>query len=287
MPVTGKRLRRLKDLTARIDPYRPLLDGVEIWDIHGHIGCDIDGSVMSAAELVQRMDLLGVQKSIVFPMNDPNQGFCFSGPNEAVRQAHLAFPDRLIPFFRLNPNFDARSEYELRLSQGFKGIKLHPRSQAFEIAGPEVMRVYGWAERDGLPILIHTGRGAADVARSIRLIADRHPSLRLILGHSAAYELKDCCARCRNCDWVLFDTSSMGKEKLRELLESVDPGKVVFGSDVPFDEQAEDLLHLLEVANDLDLERETLAAILGGNLRRWLDQGPSCRFSCPLEEGEL
>jgi hypothetical protein len=47
------------------------------------------------------------------------------------------------------------------------------------------------------------------------------------------------------------------------------------------------LLLLLEVAVEVGLGREELELILGGNLRRWLSDGPVCRVGCPLEEKAL
>src|SRR5680860_35234 len=277
------RLGGLRRETEPLERFREKLRGVRIWDMHAHVGRDHDGSVLDPAELVARMEMLGVEKTVVFPMDDPRQGECFTHPNDVVWEAYRAFPERIIPFFRLNPNYPSRDEYAHRLEQGFQGIKLHPRSQSFSISQPEAMRIYGWAERDGIPILIHTGRGIENVVRDIRHVADQHPALRLVLGHSAAYELKECCARCESCDWLLFDTSSIGKERLRSLLQIADPHKIVYGSDVPFDPHAEDLLHLLELAEELEIPQDELELILGGNLRRWMEEGPVCRYSCPLD----
>jgi predicted TIM-barrel fold metal-dependent hydrolase len=275
----------LQDEAARLEPWRDLLQGMEIWDVHGHVGCDIDARQMSAAQRVEQLDALGFARSVVFPMNDPRQGFCFEHPNDLIWEAYQAFPDRLIPFFRLNPNFPSRVEYERRLAQGFQGIKLHPRSQSFRIAQPEAMTIYGWAEADGLPILVHTGKGAHQIAEDVKRVVDAHPALRLILGHSAAAELPHCCSTCHSCDWILFETSTLDRDQLRELMGRIDPSKIAFGSDVPFRGPAEDLVRLLEAAAEVGLSAAELELILGGNLRRWLTQPRECRGECALESG--
>ena len=219
LPATAAQRARWTAAAKRLAPWRGLLEGIEVWDIHAHVGCDIDGSRLSATQLVGELDVGGVARAVVFPMNDPRQGFCFEHPNDLIYASYQLHPDRLLPFFRLNPNFPTREEYELRVGQGFRGIKLHPRSQSFRIASPEAMRIYGWAEQDGLPVLVHTGRGAQSIVAEVRRVIDEHPRLRLILGHSAAQELPSCCATCASCDWVLFDTSTLDREQLRELLQ--------------------------------------------------------------------
>jgi predicted TIM-barrel fold metal-dependent hydrolase len=286
LPATAAQRARWAAAAARLAAQRGLLEGIDVWDIHAHVGCDIDGSRMSATQLVEELDASGIARAVVFPMNDPRQGFCFEHPNDLVFASYRLYPDRLLPFFRLNPNFPSWEEYELRVGQGFRGIKLHPRSQSFRIASPEAMRIYGWAEQDGLPVLVHTGRGAEPVVADVRHVIDEHPRLRLILGHSAAQELPSCCATCASCDWVLFDTSTLDREQLRELLRSTQPHKIAYGSDIPFHDEGEDLAQLLEVAEEVGLSQESLELILGGNLRRWLDEASPPRGACALQSGE-
>lgn len=285
LPTPAAEMVRLREESAVLEPFAAVLAGLAVWDTHAHVGCDIDARRLSAAQVVERLDALGAQKAVIFPMNDPRQGFCFHHPNDLVWAAYQRYPDRLIPFFRLNPNFPSREEYERRVKQGFRGIKLHPRSQSFRISQPEAMEIYTWAEADGLPILLHTGRGAASVVEEVRRVIDAHPRLRLILGHSALQELPECCAQCGSCDWVLFDTSTLERDQLRELLTSTDPHKIAYGSDMPFSHHGRELTLLLEVAREVGLSREALALILGGNIRRWLEEAPATRGTCALEAG--
>lgn len=284
LPVSPDRTERLRVQAAALEPYRERLQCIEMWDAHTHVGCDIDASGLAAPGLIEHLDAFGVHRAVVFPMNDPRQGVCFRHPNDLVWAAYQRYPDRLVPFFRLNPNFPSREEYEYRLGQGFRGIKLHPRSQSFRIAGPQVMEVYSWAEADGLPVLLHTGKGAETVVDEIRTVIDAFPALRLILGHSALQELPQCCAQCGNCDWVLFDTSTLDQDQLRELFKRTDPHKIVYGSDVPFGQEVRELVRVLEAADDAGLDDEALALVLGGNIRRWLETEPGAREVCELRE---
>lgn len=280
--LSPDRTERLRVQAAALEPYLGRLEGIEIWDAHTHVGCDIDATRLAAPDLMEHLDAFGVSRAVVFPMNDPRQGVCFRHPNDLVWAAYQRYPDRIVPFFRLNPNFPSREEYEYRLRQGFQGIKLHPRSQSFRIAAPQVMEVYSWAEADGLPVLLHTGRGTESVVDEIRRVIDAFPALRLILGHSALQELPQCCAQCGNCDWVLFDTSTLDQDQLRELFKRTDAHKIAYGSDVPFGQEVRELVRVLEAADDAGLDDEALALVLGGNIRRWLEAEPGAREVCEL-----
>jgi predicted TIM-barrel fold metal-dependent hydrolase len=282
LPDSEERMRHLRTDALALDRFRARLEKIDVWDAHTHVGCDIDSSRMNAVELVEHLDAFGVDRAVVFPMNDPRQGSCFHHPNDLVWAAYQRYPDRLIPFFRLNPNFPSREEYERRRAQGFRGIKLHPRSQSFRIAGPQVMDVYSWAEADGLPVLLHTGKGTQNVVDDIRTVIDAFPALRLILGHSALHELPQCCAQCSNCDWVLFDTSTLDHDQLRELFARTDPRKIAYGSDIPFGDEILELVRVLEVAEEVGLDEEALRLVLGGNIRRWVEEAPEVRGVCEL-----
>jgi hypothetical protein len=162
---------------------------VRVWDAHTHLGHDRDGHALEAGSLLAERDRFGVETAVVFPLDEPGPLGDFRAANEAVLEASLRHPGRLVPFFRLNPWSEWEPEYERRLRSGLRGIKLHPRAQRFRIDDPIVAPIFARAEADGLPVLIHTGWGRDRPADCAAAIAARHPSLRLILGHASFAEL--------------------------------------------------------------------------------------------------
>ena len=220
-------------------------------------------------------------------MNDPRQGFCFEHPNDLIWAAFEAYPDRLLPFFRLNPNFPTREEYERRVAQGFRGIKLHPRSQSFRIAsarGDTYLRLGrgGWPARPGA----HRP-GGASIGRDVRHVVDAHPRSAAdpgALGRPGA--ARTAAARAAVAigssstlpPWIATSCGSC--------CSSIDPSKIAFGSDVPFHDPAEDLVQLLEVAEEVGLDPGDAGADLGreppplaGSSRG------SARGTCALQSG--
>ena len=76
------------------------------------------------------------------------------------------------------------AEAERCLAAGARGIKLHPRAQAFGLAGPVRADLRRWPSRRGVPILIHAGRGLPEAfAAELVEVAQRHPGAPLIMAH--------------------------------------------------------------------------------------------------------
>ena len=243
--------------------------GVEVFDAHAHIGTDIDGRTMTGDGMRDRMEAAGVKKSIVFPLNDPNARDDYSGPNDVVWNAYEAFPSYFVPFFRLNPHLDYDREFGRCVERGFMGLKLHPVSQKFELDDLRVVRLFGMAAAIDLPVLIHAGFAMQRIVEPLLPTVDAHPGLRLILGHSAMVEVL-CAARAfEGHPNVLFETSVVQAKDLYELCSSIDPSRIVYGSDIPYGDLPSTLHAILAAAEAAGVPEEALPGILSENIRRW------------------
>ena len=74
----------------------------------------------------------------MFPLHDPERQPAYRVPNDRVLAWAAESDGRLIPFCRLDPAEDPVAEGERCLAAGARGIKLHPRAQAFVFDGPEM-----------------------------------------------------------------------------------------------------------------------------------------------------
>ncbi|MFW5780249.1 MAG: amidohydrolase family protein, partial [Bacillota bacterium] len=79
-------------------------------------------------------------------------------------------------------------EIERVLAKGFKGIKLHPDFQRFDIDDNKADKIYSIAQ-DSLPILFHTGDDRFDYSSPERLAktAKKFPKLKCIAAHFGGY----------------------------------------------------------------------------------------------------
>jgi hypothetical protein len=249
-----------------------VFDNIRIWDAHCHLGSDKDGMRLSAKELVKRMNAMNVEKAIVFPFNDPRRQKCFEIANDDIYKAWKDYPNRLIPFFRLNPNENCIGEIEKRVSQGFSGIKLHPRSQNFDLNAPNAMKIYEMAEDAGIPVLIHTGYGLLDVADKISRIVKTYKKLKLILGHSAFVDIENILKKASKPKVyknVYFDVSTVKIFDLYDVLQNTKKSNIVYGSDMPYTDMEYSLEALIHMGVVLDVPLKDMEKILGKNLIRW------------------
>jgi predicted TIM-barrel fold metal-dependent hydrolase len=243
--------------------------GVEVFDAHAHIGADVDGRTMTAGGMRERMLAAGVTKSIVFPLNDPNALDDYSGPNDVVWAAYEEFPNFFVPFFRLNPHRDYEKEFERCVTRGFMGLKLHPVSQHFELDDERVVRLFAMAAEANLPVLIHTGFAMRRIVEPLLPTIEAHPTLRIILGHSAMVEVLEAIRAFGDHPNVLFETSVVSAKDLYMLFDSLDAGRVCYGSDIPYGDIPSTLHATLAAAEAAGVEEEQIPGVVSGNIRRW------------------
>ncbi|MCA1738044.1 MAG: amidohydrolase family protein [Actinobacteria bacterium] len=243
--------------------------GTQVFDAHAHIGVDIDGRTMTAAGMKARMEAANVHRSIVFPLNDPDAHDDYSGPNDVIWSAYEEHPESFVPFFRLNPHKDYEAEFGRSAGRGFRGLKLHPVSQEFELDDGRVTRLFEMAAEADLPVLVHAGFGMQRIVEPLLPTIERLPHLRLILGHSAMVELLAATRVFKDHPNVLFETSVVKAKDLFILFSTLDPARICYGSDIPYGDLPSTLHATLIAADAAGLSEEELAGVLSGNIRRW------------------
>lgn len=243
--------------------------GTWVFDAHAHIGVDLDGRRMSVEGMKARLEAAGASHSIVFPLNDPNARDDYSGPNDIIWEAHEEYPDTFIPFFRLNPHKDYASEFDRCVSRGFRGLKLHPVSQEFELDDKRVVRLFEMAAEVDLPVLVHAGIGMQRIVEPLLRTVERLPELRLILGHAAMIELLAATRAFKDHPNVLFETSVVRATDLYVLFCSLEAGRICYGSDIPYGDLPSTLHATLGAADAAGLTEEEISGVLSSNIRRW------------------
>jgi predicted TIM-barrel fold metal-dependent hydrolase len=243
--------------------------GTQVFDAHTHVGVDIDGRRMSAAGMKARMDAANVYTRIIFPLHDPTARDDYSGPNDVVWAAHEEYQGAFVPFFRLNPHKDYEAEFERCVQRGFKGLKLHPVSQEFELDDTRVARLFEMAAATDLPILVHAGFAMERIVEPLLPTVERLPELRLILGHAAMVELLAATRAFSDYPNVLFETSVVKAKDLYVLFCSMDPARICYGSDIPYGDLPSTLHATLLAADAAGLTEKELSGVLSGNIRRW------------------
>ncbi len=253
------------------DAQRLLPDGAEVFDAHTHLGLDEDGRSLSLQQLLSMLDDAGARRACVFPLHDPERRPSYRVPNDRVLAWAAESEGRLIPFARLDPAEEPIAEGERCLAAGARGIKLHPRAQAFSFDGPEMDGIFALAGEAGVPILIHAGRGMPPVADGLANVALRHPEVALILAHGAICDQGILTSRLSDHPGVLYDISCFFALDVVELLARVPVERVVFASDPPYGRTASGLYLALRVAVHAGLDEAALRGLVGGTIAGLVD----------------
>jgi hypothetical protein len=180
---------------------------------------------------------------------------------------------RLIPFCRLDPSEDPIPEGRRCLATGARGIKLHPRAQAFGFEDDGLEEIFALAEQERVPILIHAGRGLPPIADGLADLALRHPGAALILAHGAICDQGILTSRLAEHPGVLYDISCFFPLDVVELLARVPPERIVFASDPPYGRPATTLYMALRVARQAGLDERATRGILGETMAGLIDNG--------------
>src|SRR3989338_6610463 len=221
------------------DPkWRRILAHSQIWDAHVHIGIDRDGNAQGIDKIVSTMKECKVNRAVVFP------------------------------FFRLDPHSNWKKEAILRSKQGFRGIKLHPRSQNFSIMDPKAIKIYSFAEQNNLPILLHTGLGTENVSVHAEKIMREFKNLRLILGHAGFVDIERVVKSILRRPYMsmYLETSTLKVYDLYDILRTIPANKIIFGSDIPYADMVVGIEALIDVALMLGYGENDIQNMLYRNL---------------------
>lgn len=239
-------------------------DGARVVDAHVHLGSDCDGHVLAAPDLVADLDANGITAAVAFPASEPGPDGDFRKANAAVARAAREFPDRIIPFCRLDPTGSIDRALADADAAGARGLKLHPVAQRFAPDSPECIAAVREATDRDWPVLFHAGFGARPLGAGFAALLDAVPNARLILAHGGRGDHRALVAATAGHPDVLFDTSIASLPDLVTL----PPERVVFGSDRPYGDHAQ-ALHLVGTAARVaGWDEVALRGVLGDTLLR-------------------
>lgn len=267
-PARERAERLVRETHAAIRATLP--ESVAVFDAHTHLGIDEDGTTLSVERILEGMADNDVSQAFVFALNDPERQPNYTVPNDRILQWAAGSEEKLIPFVRLDLAGDPLSEARRAISAGARGIKLHPRAQHFSVDDDGLDAVFGVAEEEQLPVLIHAGRGMPPITRQLEHVIERHPGARLILAHAAIVDQPGIFSAMAGRPNVFFDTSTWGVFDLLALFAEVSPQQVLYASDVPYGHFATAIPLLAAVLEHLQASHEIRRAVMGGTARSLL-----------------
>lgn len=240
----------------------------DLFDANCHIGPFPWGEISggSAADLLRRMDAVGVHRALVGHTmawyHDPATGnreiLREVDGHDRLRACWVALPDscgELGP-----PRRFARDA----LAYGVAAVRVYPRDHGFDLDGAEFAGCAAACAEAGLPVLVDLGMTSWPALRSLAIA---HPGLAVIvcdIGYRAMRRAAAVLDRVANLYLDLSDLST--HEGLEWLCARFGPGRLVFGTGAPRRDPGEAITRLLWS----ELETESVATIAHATLDRLL-----------------
>ncbi|MCE5187408.1 MAG: amidohydrolase family protein [Planctomycetaceae bacterium] len=243
---------------------------------HLQAGCPgakafLDGRLSS---LIASMDRAGIEKSVLCSIaTKPTQ---FEPIFKWSRQIRSA---RIEPLPSVHPADPQAIEQVYRIAEaGFKGIKLHPYYQDFNIDNPDLDAFYEAVCRTQLLLTVHTGfdiafeRAEKASPQQIRNVLERFGDLRLITTHFGGWEQWDQVEKLLIGHPIYMETSwsmeFMGPERVERFMNTHPKEYLLFGTDSPWTDQSA----TVESYKKLDVPAKTLNAFFCDNAIRLLNE---------------
>lgn len=209
-------------------------------------------------------------------------------PNSWLKNL-IAPHGNLVGYGTLDPSLPAAPQVSHIADLGFRGIKLHPPAQKFEIFGTWAREAYSAMEEKGLVADFHIGVHWHRLRDYDPLLCDEiafhHPNLRMVFEHVGGWHyyrsiLAVITNNQKSGNHLYAGIASvldrenqrywwLGQEGLNDCRWQIGQDLLIYGLDFPYN-QARELESDLAQILSLDWPSSDITALLGGNLKRLL-----------------
>ena len=224
----------------------------------------------TSEDLIDQLDKANIAKAVVHSAaTKPDQVHSI---NNFIYEQCQKY-DKFIGFATLHPDLtDMKEEIERISSMGFKGIKLHPDFQEFDIDSDKALKMYEMLN-DRFIILFHTGDPTRTFSSPKRLAhtLELFPNMKAIAAHMGGYSVWEEAKEYLYGKNVYIDTSSslfaLAPQQAADMIRMHGVDKVLFGTDYPMWLHEEELRRFMS----LPLTEEDRKAILHDNAAKLLE----------------
>jgi len=222
-------------------------------------------------------DMAPFERVVVFGLKGRLTGYWV--PDEYVAEMVAGAPDKLVGFASCDPTQPGHMEdlEKAREDLGLCGLKMGPIYAGFDPRDPRCEPVYDYCQKNGMPIIFHTGttfNREAPLAFGRPWLWDevavRCPDLRIVLAHLGHPFAGECISVIRKHPHVYADIAALYYRPWQfynMMMLAQEYGvmhKLLFGTDYPFarsDESIDGVRGINRVIGDSGLPRVSAEAI--------------------------
>ena len=218
----------------------------KIIDVHAHIGSDQRFLFrLNADNAIKVMDRFGIKKGYFSAIESLLCDYKLG--NNYILDAVNRYPDRINGLVSINPYFRDEAIDELKkyvLEYGFRGVKFHPNYFYIEPSHDLSSTVWEIMIELNVVLMNHTYDGGVEVYK----IAKKFPELTIIAYHMGGNLWKEAIDKLYELDNVYFEPSSSITDPcmIEYALKKVSIEKILFGSDIPFNDPAVSIGKILD-----------------------------------------
>lgn len=246
-------------------------------DADCHLSADPARYGIGADELIRRLDEVGVDKAITWPMVSYTREI--APDNKAIYEAVQKYPDRIINFGGVNPMLGmdkARDELRRCIEQyGVRGVKLNGARDGYDIDDPDrSLPLVEMINDAGIALAFHCGANDYERTHPFRIaqVSEAYPDLNIMIVHMGGGASPDISEAVMEFaamypQWYLID-SEADYRKVLAGLQALGPDRICYGSDTPFCPMRYEWGIRQTVYQDLS--EQDRDKVLGGNIARML-----------------
>ncbi|MCM8788532.1 MAG: amidohydrolase family protein [Candidatus Omnitrophica bacterium] len=213
-----------------------------VYDMHAHMGSysriyfpfgDFDPEITKL-----RLERAGIRMLIFcshWALFSPDIG------NRANIEVARQLPDKLRAYCGINPNYPDIIERDIaefeKYSDVFVGFKLLADYHQKPISHENYSLAWKYADKKGLIVLLHTWGGSQfDGPEQIRIVAEKYPGARILMGHSCHGAWDKAIQLMKDFPNVYSELCAVVDDRggLEQFVDAVGSNQIVFGTDWPW-----------------------------------------------------
>lgn len=242
------------------------------FDIRSYLGANFDGLQQSVSDLLNRMDKLNIEKSLVVPLKPVD--YRLDKANQWLSNTIQPFINRLSAAARIDPwQPDAlQTLQEAIQAMGMRALYLDPWHEHFRADHEITNEIINYAQELRLPVILASGFPWRSEALQVLKLALRWPEVTFIMTNGGQINISglgqaDVTLALQKASNLMIETAGVYRQDfLEETVQQFGAQRVLLGSGCPYFDQAYEVrrVELLKV------QEHEKRAIMSENARRLL-----------------